>query len=84
MIVGTSMGALIGAAYLQRENIEVVEQLAKDIISTQFARTVGFEKKKGNKKRLKKRPGGNEPHLITIFRIGFIPPWFNITVDYYF
>ncbi|NIA23303.1 MAG: hypothetical protein GWP03_03990 [Proteobacteria bacterium] len=50
MIVGTSMGALIGAAYLQRENIEVVEQLAKDIISKQFARTVGFEKKKGNKR----------------------------------
>ncbi|HHD82588.1 MAG TPA: hypothetical protein ENK92_00600, partial [Bacteroidetes bacterium] len=45
MIVGTSMGALIGAIYLQRENIEVVEQLAKDIISKQFARIVGFEKK---------------------------------------
>jgi len=52
MIVGTSMGALIGAIYLQRENIEVVEQLAKDIISKQFARIVGFEKKE-NKKRLK-------------------------------
>ncbi len=50
MIVGTSMGAFIGAMYLQRENIDIVEQLAKDIINRQFARIVGFEKKKKNNK----------------------------------
>ncbi len=44
ILVGTSMGSLIGAMYLQRENIDVVEKLAKEIIARQLSKIMGFEK----------------------------------------
>jgi len=44
MLIGTSMGAFIGAMYMQRENIDVVEQLAKDIVTRQLSKIIGLEK----------------------------------------